>query len=681
MNFIDFKQAVAVQFGRMSDYPMFRVAVSKDALWDTYLGSFPEGTNPLYRQRTEHDCNCCKQFIRAIGGAVAIIDGKVVSIWDVQAEGGYQVVADALSALVKSSEISNVFLHTERTAGANRSFESFVNGGIATWEHFFVHILGKHFCSKGMIDSKLGEHRSTFDLMYRALNSITEDALETVMELITQNTLYRGAEHLHNVREFYNLKCAYLDAEQYAEQDSVDVKLFVWERVLTANSAVARIRNSVIGTLLVDLSENVPLEDAVKKYEVKVAPANYKRPTALVTASMIKKAKETLEELGLVSALERRYATINDITVNNILFADRSVKHLSTDVFDSMLNEAGNKAPKSLSKVDEVTIDQFIEHILPSAKKVEVMIDNAHQGNLVSLITAKNSTAPDLFKWPNKFSWSYNGGFADSIKERVKQAGGNVTGDVCCRLAWEYKDDLDFHMQEPGSRRINYASYRGSKSPNGGMLDVDANGVNGMMEHPVENIFYEKIKTMRSGIYTLRVNNFNKRSQGVGFEVEIEVLGKIYHLVYDKAVPQGGYIAVAEIAVTKIDGKTDVMIKPLIEASVSSRDAWGIPTNTFQEVSSIMLSPNFWDDYKVGNKHYFFMINGCINKDKARGFLNEFLKPDLDQHRKVLEMVGSKMSTEESDRQLSGLGFSSTQRNSLICRISGSFTRVVKILF
>ena len=95
----------------------------------------------------------------------------------------------------------------------------------------------------------------------------------------------------------------------------------------------------------------------------------------------------------------------------------------------------------------------------------------------------------------------------------------------------------------------------------------------------------------------------------------------------------------------------------------------------------MMMSPNFWDGHGVGNKHYFFMLDGCLNDGKARGFFNEFLKPDLDAHRKVIEMVGNKMTAVESDRQLSGLGFSSTQRSSLLCRVKGSFTRTINILF
>jgi hypothetical protein len=95
----------------------------------------------------------------------------------------------------------------------------------------------------------------------------------------------------------------------------------------------------------------------------------------------------------------------------------------------------------------------------------------------------------------------------------------------------------------------------------------------------------------------------------------------------------------------------------------------------------MMLSPNFWDGKGVGNKHYMFFLDGCKNDGSARGFYNEFLTPELEAHRKTMEIVGSKMRTEESNNQLSGLGFSSTQRNSVLCRVKGTFTRTIKVMF
>ena len=80
MDFNIFKKAVAKQFERMKSNELFRTDVDKDEMWATYLSSFPAGSDPIYKERTEHDCNCCKQFIRSIGNVVAMIDGKLESI-------------------------------------------------------------------------------------------------------------------------------------------------------------------------------------------------------------------------------------------------------------------------------------------------------------------------------------------------------------------------------------------------------------------------------------------------------------------------------------------------------------------------------------------------------------------------------------------------------------------------
>ena len=95
----------------------------------------------------------------------------------------------------------------------------------------------------------------------------------------------------------------------------------------------------------------------------------------------------------------------------------------------------------------------------------------------------------------------------------------------------------------------------------------------------------------------------------------------------------------------------------------------------------VMSSPNHWDNHTIGNKHWFFILNNCINENKTRGFYNEFLSNELTEHRKVLEVLGSKMKTEKCNSQLSGLGFSSTQKNTVLCRVSGSFSRTIRINF
>jgi len=71
----------------------------------------------------------------------------------------------------------------------------------------------------------------------------------------------------------------------------------------------------------------------------------------------------------------------------------------------------------------------------------------------------------------------------------------------------------------------------------------------------------------------------------------------------------------------------------------------------------------------------------CINPDNPNGFFNEYLKQELAEHKRVFEVLGSKMKVEDDENQLSGLGFSSTLREQVICKVEGNISRLLKIIF
>lgn len=689
MDFSHIKTAVASQFQHLQSDPtatLYRVDVDRDLLWSTYLSSFPPGTDPLYRQRTGHDCSCCRQFIRTVGDVVAVIDGVIVSIWDVEIpqEPAYQAVVDALSALVHSCPITAPFYHYEGAAGTDKNFEILngetgINalGEVRTWTHFHVNIDRRYVRPKSEIPTLISNAQSSRDVFLRSLTEITHDAIDTVLDLVAQNSLYRGEEHAALIRQFQLAKSTY---DHIPDTDPRRKEAFGF----VETGAVARIRNTSIGTLLTDLSTGMDLDAAVRSYESKVAPTNYKRPTALVTPAMVKKAKETLQELGLLSALDRRYATLRDLNVNDILFADRTArKALTGDVFDELASSPPVTV-KNLDRVEEVPISRFLTDILPRIDTLELLFENRHQSNLVSLIAPCDPTSRPLFKWNNLFSWSYSGELADAIKERVKQAGGNVTGDLCCRLAWWNHDDLDLHMVEPNQQHIYFGNRHGYRS--GGQLDVDMNVVP-TTRQPVENIFYARRSGMPEGEYHLYVDQYNKReSQDAGFACEIDYLGQTYRFTYSKALRTGENVTVARF---RYSHKNGLEIIESLPSTQSSRVVWGLPTQVFHRVDVLTMSPNCWGqqrgdtDYTTGNRHYFFMLDSCQNDGTARGFFNEFLREDLNVHRKTMEVVASKMKPEPSDDQLSGLGFSSTRRDTVICRVKGkgNFQRTIKISF
>lgn len=665
-NFAKFAEAVKARFVELEARGLFKVEISKDEIWDAYMAAFPAGTNEMFRERREYDCNTCKQFLRTAGGAVAIGDnGELMSIWDVTAEGYYQEVADKMAALVKSAQIRGKFYHYENRVGMKETRNlSPASDKVEVYNHFYAPLASASVKRKDDIATQLGRERANKDVLLRSLEDLTLDSAETILELIAQNSLYRGQEHKRTIELFVRLKRAF---------DKADNKdTFAWVSSQKLGEA-SKIRNTVIGTLLSDLSEGQDLEKAVKSFESKVAPTNYKRPTALVTPAMIAKAQAKVEELGLMDALPRRFAVASDLTINNVLFADRSVKP-AMNVFEELAAGSAVKS-KAFDKVEEVSVEDFLNKVLPTAESLEVLVENGHTSNLMSLVAPQFADAPNLMKWGNKFSWSYNGEVTDSIKERVKAAGGSVDGALRVSLAWSNPDDLDLHMQTPQGQHI----YFGNKRGGGAYLDLDMNGMDKHDAHnPVENIIFKEASDIKEGVYRVWVNQYSQRSTDrVGFTVQLEAAGVQYEFSHPKEHRYGD----VQVVTFKYSRGKGIEIIESMPHTKQSKEVWGVNTETFQKVSMVMNSPNHWDGEQTGNKHVFFILQGCKNPDATRGFYNEYLRSDLEEHRKVFELLGGKMKVAPSDEQLSGVGFSVTNRNKVVVKVTGKVARTIKVVF
>lgn len=668
MLFKEFKDKVDNSFQQMckGQSNLFRAKVDKDLLWNTYLESFPE------EERQEHNCNCCRQFIKNWGNVVAIKNNKVITFWNIRCEEPYNTVAANLKKLILAHPVTDLLVQTFPKLGTDKNTFLRADGTVGVWNHLFT-VLPEKFIYRGSSseDTVMSDFRSTYEVFTRSLNTITPDAVDVVLELIEQNSLYRGLEFKKVVEEFQTLQ------NKYNKLPQNEKNAYIISHVKNSG-VVARIRNSAIGTLLVDLSEGVDLDTAVTKFEKVVAPTNYKRPTSVVTKSMIEAAQKKVKELGIEKSLSRDYAKLDDITVNNVLFVNRDLSE-QVGIFDK-LKENIVINPKKFSKVEEIGIEDFISKVLPTAKSVQVLVEQKHEPNLVTLTKSKYEDAPNIFKWNNNFAWAYNGNLADSIKEKVKKAGGNVNGVLRCSLHWFNYDDLDIHVVEPHGAHIYYSDKYSNSS---GMLDVDMNaGSIRESRDAVENIVWTDSNEMVEGVYTLYINNFYKKEwTDEGFECEIECNGELHKFSYERPVRDKENVKVCTFKWSRKLGITEIATS-IPEASTNiSKEIWGINTNKFQKVSMIMLSPNYWDDQSIGNKHYFFMLEGCRSSEKTRGFFNEYLKESLNEHRKVFEILGNNLLLPTSLEQLSGLGFSSTVRNELICKVEGSFERIIKVKF
>lgn len=686
-DFKEFRALLQDHFNEMvrAENPLFITDADEDELYNLYLDSFPAGTNELFRKRREYDCSCCRRFVKNIGKLVAFDDGKVVTIWDFDAKSDkYQPVVDALAAYVKSRTIVNPYFVSRNMIGSGNMFGTEMNyeydenhKDVRTWDHFAVKIPQRFITSGDDVSTKMAQWRDSANVFKRSLEELTMEAVDTVLELIAQNSLYRGKEFERAVKVFKTHKI------EYSNTPAENKDAYVWLAPAWGDMGQLRIRNTAIGTLLVNLSEGMDVDTAVTAFEKVVAPANYKRPKAIFTKKMLEDAQKTVTELGYMNSLGRRFATLDDITANNILFCNRDAAPRvmgAVNPFEAMAKSLGTD-PKKFGRAEEIDIEKFVKEVLPTAAGLELFMENRFSKNMVSLIAPQDKSAPSMFKWSNDFSWAYTGNMADSdIRENVKAAGGKVDGVLRFSIQWNDvpgewdENDEDAHCIEPNKNHIYFGNKWHPRTD--GRLDVD-------ITHPsrdkaaVENITWPDIKKMKEGEYSFYVNCFASRGGKTGFRAEIEFDGNIYSFNYDKPLHGGQNVAVAKV--TLKDGKFS--IKELLPSSTSTREIWGVNSNQFVPVSVAMYSPNYWDEQTGnGNRHYFFMLKDCVNPEKPNGFYNEFLKAELLQHKRVFEALGSQMAVQSVDDQLSGVGFSETQHNSFIVKVQGATERVLKVV-
>lgn len=69
MTFVEMRTKMLEHFAEMTkdSTELFEVSLDKDKLWDLYLESFPPEKNKIFRERREHDCSCCRHFIKTMG--------------------------------------------------------------------------------------------------------------------------------------------------------------------------------------------------------------------------------------------------------------------------------------------------------------------------------------------------------------------------------------------------------------------------------------------------------------------------------------------------------------------------------------------------------------------------------------------------------------------------------------
>lgn len=688
---------------------LFRSSISGREVWDLYLNSFKPEHDPVFRdpESSKHNGNLDKSFIRRYGNIIAI-DGNnnIITLFDLNLQKNceYYKSCQTISKALKSAKISNVFFETydelnslnyEKTRknqivyrlGLEKNHKIYTEeeaqkfgvvtaGKVYEFNHFHIDIPNTFVDKSGRsVEAIMGEYKSAYNVFKRGMEEIPLDTLQLVRDLILQGSLLNGDAHIHKIEKIIPLK------QQYDDLSKDQRDNWCWKT--SYNFEFSKFKNELIGVLCSELAEGEELNKACRSWNKRVDPANYMKAVAPITQKQKDDARKFVEENGYVESFDRRHATLDDIKVDEIRHINVGNGNIkSASIFDGVKVNKSNHKRNEFKNIEEVSIDKFMKDILPGCSSVEAFVENRHENNFVNLTTSNQEDCKDIFKWGNSYSWTYKGNLAgkSQIKEAVKYQGGKVDGVLRFSIMWAENNgdnsDLDAHCIEPNGNRI-YFSYPVSRT-SGGNLDIDVTQPQSHKlitgKEVVENITFPSLSKMRDGVYKLIVHQYSARGSQ-GFKAEIEFNGEIYAYEYNH--PVKGYVNVAEVTLKN----GEFTIKHILPSSTSSREINGIETKKFHKVNLMCLSPNYWGDNKVGNKHYFFMLDGCKTKDNLRSFHNENLKTDLAKHRKVLEVLGAVNTLEPADKQLAGLGFNATVRDEVVLKLGGSHRRVICVKF
>lgn len=373
-----------------------------EGLFDAYLAAIPE------RHRQYYTCNCCRTFVNRYGGLVTIdAEGnKVPVLWGNEAPGLHHEGSVAMRRIVRRAQVTGVFLASEPVWGYAEA------GG---FQHMHVKPAPGLLFKRGLLSAgqAMAAKREDFRTVARALTEFTCHHIEQAVNLLRTDALYRS-EKVLGVAEFLHK----LHADRAAAKGSEARDNILWRAVAAAPAGVCHPRSSMIGTLLEDIASGMNFDQVARRFADKMHPLQYQRPQAAPTAANVARAEKLVADMGIESALRRRYARLEDIQK---LWSPPAAEKTAQPpgVFSHVtLKEAAGIVQKGLSApVQDITWEKFRRTVLPSARKIEFVVPTGRI-NFCGLVTASDPDAKPILQWDseevrNPVSWYvYNGGSA-----------------------------------------------------------------------------------------------------------------------------------------------------------------------------------------------------------------------------------------------------------------------------
>jgi hypothetical protein len=472
-------------------------------LFQLYLEYIP------FEVRQHYNCACCRRFIETYGGLVRVGGaGLAPLLWDIDPPLFFSVALREMNRRVSKAQITGVFLNPYKVWGTPTT---------GPWTHFhgtppdvFKHqVLTAHQVE--------AEKQQDFGMLCHAMADYPIAVAREAVRLLESGTLFRS-EKAEGVAKWF------LDLHTRTEKlRSVRAeKNMVWLAVATAPAGFCHVRSTVIAPLMDDIVAGTTFAVLKRKWDEKMDPMQYQRPTAPPSDGVIAQANKLVETLQSGGALARRFATVTDVLSSGVIWSPRFIEPatpVGMGVFDHLKAKPAPSPSVELPTV-KMTWVKFRDTVLSKAAKIEHYVSNGWKG-YYGLVTASDPTAAPILQWDgidpdvrNPVSWYFKSEPGSHATQWLLSPGSwvPVTRIMKAPPHWQ-RPDLFKHVAEMALFALDRARWH-EQQVGGGFfpesLKSDYHGIRSAMEA------FSKSATVTGGSALDQVNGIAMSASGSG---------------------------------------------------------------------------------------------------------------------------------------------------------------------
>jgi len=366
--------------------PLF--TTNATGLFEAYL----EGI--LERERQHYTCRCCWRFIENYGGLVSIAADGTLRTEMCGMLGVPDFFRESLSDMqikVLKAKVTGVFINGDKEWGVASNVAGLGSKYVGqTWTHLHGTPATVFSSPLKTAEQVMAEKLQDYITLRKGLEDYSLDAAVQGVRVLEADAVDRSEKTLGVAQWLLKLHQT-IEGKRGAVRDNL-----IWLAVAGAPPGWCHIRSTMISTLLDDVVQGLPFDAIKRRWNEKMHPLQYQRPTT-VKEGNIEQANKIVAKLQSEGALQRRFARLEDIVP---LWTPKPLQPAPTKrqggAFDHLKAKGGTvKAVELPAK--RMSWHEFQASVLPTASEIEV--DVPYSGEFFGMVTAVNPDAAPILQW------------------------------------------------------------------------------------------------------------------------------------------------------------------------------------------------------------------------------------------------------------------------------------------